>query len=119
MYHKRDFPPRLNSALQSNQIKHFASIKSKCGRIHPFMKLARQHTHTDEITAVYTLKTLRYYCLYTQQPSALRRPIPRTAGAIFMARNHNQWHPLLLVLHGSIVDAHAFAIRIMSSYSAL
>src|SRR6185503_11526858 len=53
-------------------------------------ELQRQHTHADQIRAMYALEGLRDHRTDTKKPRSLRRPVTRGAGAVFLARKNHQ-----------------------------
>src|SRR5215212_5923621 len=61
-------------------------------------ELQRQHTHADQIRAMYALEGLGDHGSHTQKPRSLCRPIARRAGAVFLAGKNHQRNRQRLVL---------------------
>ena len=59
-------------------------------------ELERHDAHADEVAAVDALEALRDHGAHAEQQRALRRPVARRAGAVLLARDHDQRHALLL-----------------------
>src|SRR5687768_6425812 len=57
------------------------------------------------------------HCFYAQKTRALRRPVARTARAVFLSRDYHERYFSLLILHGGIVNAHTPTIRIMDRHT--
>ena len=58
----------------------------------PSRELQRQHAHADEVGAVDALEALGDHRAHAEQPRALRRPVARRAGAVFLAGEDDQRH---------------------------
>ena len=78
-----------------------------------FLEHQRQHAHADQIRAMDALEALRDHGADAEQTRALRRPVARGAGAVFLAGEHHERHLLLLVLHRGVVDRHLLAVGIV------
>ena len=57
-------------------------------------ELQRQHAHADEVRAMDALEALRDDRLDAEQLRALRRPVARAAGAVFLAAEDDRRHAL-------------------------
>jgi hypothetical protein len=55
-----------------------------------FGELQRQHAHADQVRAVDALEAFDDHGAHAEQGGALRRPVARRAGAIFLARDHDE-----------------------------
>src|SRR5262249_38699308 len=78
----------------------------------------RQHTHADQIRAVDALEALGDHRAHTEEPRALRRPIARGAGAIFLAGEDHERRAARLIFHGRVVDRHLLAGRAINRVAA-
>src|SRR6058998_2332273 len=56
-----------------------------------------------------SFKALRYDTFYTQQRRAFGGPITGTAGAIFLARQHDEWRIMFRIFDCGFVDTHHLA----------
>ena len=61
-------------------------------RVLPRLELQRQHAHADQVAAVDALVALGDHRAHAQQQRALGRPVARGAGAVLLAREHDQRH---------------------------
>src|SRR5437016_12892790 len=64
------------------------------------------------------LEALRQNHLNAQQQNALRRPITRGSGTVFLARDNHERYALSLVADRGIVDPHLLSIRHVNSPAA-
>ncbi len=64
------------------------------------------------------LEALRDHGAHPEQLGALRRPVARGAGAVLLAGEHDQRHPLLLVAHRRVVDRQLLAVRQVHRHTA-
>src|SRR5437879_8241825 len=64
------------------------------------------------------LEALRQNDLNAQQQNALRRPITRGSGTVFLARDNHERYALSLVADRGIVDPHLLSIRHVNSPAA-
>src|SRR3546814_19944501 len=68
------------------------------------LELERQHAHADQVRTVDALEALDDDGADAEQVRALRRPVARRSGAIFLAADDDQRSAVRLVLHPRVVD---------------
>src|SRR6185369_10912057 len=100
-------------------IESFATVESQRSRVRVVLELAGQHAHSNQITTMDTLETLCDHRFDTKQPRSFRRPVARTARAVLLTSDDHERHILRLITHRSVVNAHAFAIRLIDRHTAL
>ena len=74
-------------------------------------ELERQDAHHQQVRAVDALVRLRDHGLHAEQLRALRRPVARRAGAVLLARDHDQRRPLGEITLRRVEDRHLLAAR--------
>src|SRR2546426_638412 len=94
------------AAFQSGNVKSFYAIETQRSSVGTFFELARQHTHPDQVAAMYAFEALRDHRFHSQQTRSFRRPITRRPGAVFLTCEHHEWHALALILHRRVINAH-------------
>ena len=76
------------------------------------LELAGQHAHADEVRAVDALEALRDHRLDAEKLRALRGPVARRPGAVFLAAEDDRRRALRDVFHRGVVDRHPLARRL-------
>jgi hypothetical protein len=66
-------------------VKLQSPVEAQAVAVLPFLELQRQHAHADKVRAVNAFKAFDNDRLDAEQVGALRRPVARRSGAIFLA----------------------------------
>src|SRR2546427_8808443 len=93
----------LDPAGNPFDVECFEACKAEGSRVLSLSELQRQHSHANQIAAVNPLEAFRNYSFDTQQPGALRRPVPRRARPILFACKNQERNCLFLVQHRRVV----------------
>ena len=101
-----------------SDVDHLLAGDAERLAVHAFLEDQRQHAHADQVRAMDALETLDDDRLDAEQQRALRRPVARRAGAVFLAAEHHQRHALGLVAHRRVIDRHLLAGRQMLGHAA-
>ena len=113
-----DVLPRLGTGAETGEVEHFTAVELERLSAHAYFELTGQDSHTDEIAAVYALEALRNYCADPKESRALRRPVARTARAIFLPGEDYEGGASRLILHSCIIDTQLFAAWLKSRDAA-
>jgi hypothetical protein len=113
-----DIHARLDAAGDAGDVEDLRAVQLQRLARHAVLELQRQHAHADEVRAVDALEALDHHGLDAEQPRALRRPVARRAGAVFLAGDDDQRHAILLVAHRRVVDRHLLARRLVPGDAA-
>src|SRR5215212_91200 len=82
-------------------------------------ELQGQDAHPDQVGAVYPLEALRDDRPDTEQERSLGRPVTRGAGAVLLAREHDEGDVFLPILHGRLVDGGLLAVGEVNGVASL
>src|SRR5262249_14238955 len=122
MNDQRDILLGLDPIAQSDDIEGFRAEEVERVRADAFIELKWQHAHSDQVAAMNPLEALSDDRAHAQQARAFRRPIARTARAVFLTGDHDQRRAFGLILHRRVVDAHlldgAILLAIMLRHAA-
>src|SRR5215468_5677521 len=113
MNDQRDILLRLDPAAESDDVEGFRAEEVERLRADAFFELQRQYAHSDQVAAVNPFEALSDDRAHAQQARAFRRPIARTARAVFLTGDHDQRRAFGLILHRRVVDAHLLAGAIL------
>ena len=105
--------------LQVAELEGLAPGEAEALRVLALRELAGEHAHADQVGTMDTLEALGDHRLDAEQHGALRRPVARRPGAVFLARQDHQRRAGLLVPHRCVVDRQLFAGRDVHGDSAL
>src|ERR687898_2350291 len=103
----RDLHGQLHARLEAGEARDVKGLVAR--EAEGFCALALgelqgQHAHADQVRAVDAFEALRDNGPDAEQERALRRPVARGAGTVFLAREDHERHVLLRVLQACFVD---------------
>src|SRR5713101_2777398 len=110
---------RFDHDLHPAYRKYFPPRESERLAILSRLELEREHTHPDKVAAMDPFEVLRDYCAHAEQQRALGRPIPRRAGTVFFARDHDQRHVVFLIMLRGVENCHLLTAGQMRGEAAL
>src|SRR6266852_243751 len=95
---------RFDTGLHSAYRKYFLASQSECLAILSRLELECEYSHPDQVAAMDPFEVLGDHRAHAEQQRALGGPIARGAGAVFLARDHDQRHVIFLIPLRSLED---------------
>src|SRR3990172_2715698 len=114
-----EFRPDLESVGDAGDVELLESAKPVGLEIFAGLEHQRHDAHADQVAAVNALEALGDNGFDAEQPRPLGGPIARGAGAVFLAGDDDQRHPLFLILHRRVINRHLLFVRQMNRDAAL
>ena len=96
--------------LQAADREALAAAQAEQRRVLTGHVLHRQNAHADQVGAVDALEALGDHGAYAQKQRSLGGPVARRAGAVLLAREHDERHALRPVLLSRVEDRDLGAI---------
>src|SRR5215510_2393963 len=93
-----EFLSQLESGRDTRHIELLESRQTEGLKILTGPELQGHDPHTDQVTAMNTLKTLRDRRFDAQEPRSLGRPVAGRAGAVLFASDDDQRNAFFLIL---------------------